>query len=110
MIIFSSVWFDFYKKITKSKFFVFKKTRNRFKLTGFSSVFRKKTGLTWFFSSLAQFFSVWVRFSFFGFRLTKPKPNKTGRFFQNFNRFFSRFGFFSYFFLFNWFFSFFAHL
>jgi hypothetical protein len=37
-----------------------------------------------------------VRFSFFGFRLIKP--NRTGRFFQNFNRFFSRFVFFVIFF------------
>jgi hypothetical protein len=29
-----------------------------------------------------------VRFGFFSFRLIKPKPNQTGRFFQNFNRFF----------------------
>ena len=39
-----------------------------------------------------------VRFGFFSFRLIKPKPNQTGRFFQNFNRFFSWFSFFSYFF------------
>jgi hypothetical protein len=42
-----------------------------------------------------------IRFFFFCFRLLKPKPNWTGWFFQNSNRFnwfFSRFGFFSYFF------------
>jgi hypothetical protein len=44
-------------------------------------------------------FSVWlgffrfgsifsVRFGFFIFKLIKPKPNRTGWFFQNFNRFF----------------------
>jgi hypothetical protein len=33
------------------------------------------------------------RFGFFSFRLIKPKPNRTGQFFQNSNRFFSRFGF-----------------
>jgi len=43
-----------------------------------------------------RFFSVSVRF--FGFFLIKPKPNRTGRFFQNFNQFFFRFGFFGYFF------------
>jgi hypothetical protein len=43
---------------------------------------------------------VWVRFGFFGFKLIKPKLNRTGRFFQNFNRFFLRFGFFNYFFIF----------
>jgi hypothetical protein len=32
-------------------------------------------------------------FGFFGFELIKPKPNRTCQFFQNFNRFFSRFGF-----------------
>ena len=67
--------------------------------------FRKKTisnpfGSVFFvwldFSGLARFFFVWGRFGFFSFRLIKP--NRTDRFFQNFNRFFSRFGFFSYFF------------
>ena len=46
-----------------------------------------------------QFFSVSVQFGFFSFFLIKPKPNRTGRFFQNFNRFFFRFGCFGYFFL-----------
>jgi hypothetical protein len=52
---------------------------------------------------------------FFGFRLIKPKPNRTGRFFQNFNRFnrfFFTVRFFSYFFLFslfNRFFNFFTY-
>jgi len=44
-------------------------------------------GLTLFLSGLAWFFSVWVWFGFFSFRLIKPKPNRTGQFFQNFNRF-----------------------
>jgi hypothetical protein len=68
---------------------------------------------------LLAFLSVWlgfltvflclgsVRFVFFCFRLIKRKPNRTGWFFQNFNRFFSRFGFFGYFLLL--FFGFFAH-
>jgi hypothetical protein len=40
----------------------------------------------------------WMQGNFFGFRLIKPKPNRTGRFFKNSNRFFSQFGFFGYFF------------
>ena len=54
-------------------------------------------GLARFFrfgSVLARFGSVFcpvffssVRFGFSGSRLKKPKPNRTGRFFQNFNRF-----------------------
>jgi hypothetical protein len=46
-------------------------------------------------------FLVWVWFGFFGFMLIKPKPNRTGRFFQNFNRFnqvFFTVWFFSYYF------------
>jgi hypothetical protein len=58
--------------------------------------FWTKTGSNQFdsvFSGLALFFwfgsvfLVWVRFVFCGFRLIKPKPNRTGQFFQNFNRF-----------------------
>ena len=30
------------------------------------------------------FFPVWVRFGFFGFKLIKPKPNRTSRFFSKF--------------------------
>ena len=67
--------------------------------------FRKKTGS----NRLSSNFSVWlgffqfdsvfsVRFGFFSFSLIKPKPNQTGRFFLNFNRFFSWFGFFVIFF------------
>ena len=82
-----------------------KENRNRFKPTSFSSVrfFRTKTGLTRFFRfqlgffwfgyvffpvwlGFFQFFSVQVWFGFFGFRLIKPKPNRsvffTVRFFQ----------------------------
>ena len=43
-------------------------------------------------------FFVWVRFDFFYFRFIKPKPNRTGRFFKNSNRFFLWFDFFCYFF------------
>jgi hypothetical protein len=67
--------------------------------------FRAKTGsnrfdsvfpvLARFFPVLARFFSVWLGFSglarffpvFFGFLFIKPKPNRTGLFFQKFNRF-----------------------
>jgi hypothetical protein len=69
--------------------------QNRFKLTGFGLFwfFRIKTSsnwfglifsLTWFFSGLARFFFFSVRFDFFYFRLIKPKPNQTGRFFLKF--------------------------
>jgi hypothetical protein len=34
-------------------------------------------GLAQFFFILALFFSVWVRFGFFGFKLIKPKPNRS---------------------------------
>jgi len=60
----------------------------------FGSVFLFWLGFFRFFSCLGS-----VRFGFFGFRLIKPKHNRTGRFFQNFNlfnQFFSLFGFFGY--------------
>jgi hypothetical protein len=70
-------------------------------------------GLALFLSGLAWFFSVWVWFGFFSFRLIKPKPNRTGQFFQNFNRFFFTVRFFRLFFFqfsrFNQFFDFFFH-
>jgi len=103
----------FIKKSNQTEFFLKKKksklNRNRLKPTSFGSVrfFREKTGsnrfgsvfsvwlglarffgLTRFwlgFFGLARFFS--VRFGFSGSRLKKPKPNRTSRFFQNFNRF-----------------------
>ena len=131
MIIFSLVWF-LSKKITKLKFF--KKNRNRFKLTGFGLVrfFRTKTGSNWFdsifsvwigfpvwisfsvwlsFSGLTWFFFVWFRFSFFGFRLIKPKPNQTEPigFFKILIGFFHSSIFSVIFFRFSWFFSFFTH-
>jgi hypothetical protein len=104
-----SVRFGFYqKKVTKPNFFFKKKpkpNRNRFKPNGFGSVwfFREKTGSNRFglvfsvwlgFFRFGSVFSVWlgfgsvffrfffVRFGFSGSRLTKPKPNQTGRFFQ----------------------------
>jgi hypothetical protein len=62
-----------------------------------------QTGLTQFSRFWLDFFPVFsgsgsVQFGFFGSKLKKPEPNRTGLFFQNFNRFFSRFGFFGYFF------------
>jgi hypothetical protein len=115
MIIFYSIrfyiLFYLYFFVTKTflkefKLFYFKKK----KLAGFGSVrfFRTKTDLTRFFSVWLGF-SVWVRF---GFRFIKPKPNRTGRFFQNFNWFnrvfFTVRFFWLFFFWFSWFFSFFA--
>jgi len=74
----------FIKKNNQTEFYFFKKSKpvqtDRFRF-GSVRFFRTKT-------SLARFFSVWVRFGFFGFRLIKPKQNLTGRFFQNFNQFF----------------------
>jgi len=54
----------------------------------FDSVFSVWFGLLGFGSVFFQFFFGLgsVRFGFFCFRLIKPKPNQTGRFFQNFNR------------------------
>jgi len=95
--------------------------------TGLARFFRFSSVLARFFPvwlgffSLARFwhgFSVWlgffpVRFGFSGSRLKKPKPNRTGQFFQNFNRFFFTVRFFQLFFFwfsrFNWFFGFFEH-
>jgi hypothetical protein len=84
---------------------------------GFGSVFSVWLGffgLARFFrfgSVLARFFSgflsVSVRFGFFGFLFIKPKPNRTGRFFQKINRFFRLF--FFWFSRFNRFSGFFAH-
>ena len=92
----------FIKKSNQTEIFLKKKTKpiqiDRFQ---FGSVFLDKNrfkpvllgffGFAWFFrfgSVFFRFFSVWIRFGFFSFRLIKPKPNRTGRFFQNFNRFF----------------------
>jgi len=98
------------KKVTKPNFFI-QKTETGSNWPVLVWFFRTKTGSNrldsvfsvWlgFFPVWLVCFPVWVRFGFFSFRLIKPKPNRTGRFFQNFNRFnrfFSRFGFFGYFF------------
>jgi hypothetical protein len=101
------------KKATKPKKKIKKKRKHKPVQTDqfrFSLVFLEQkpvqTGLArffWFGSvffgfGLARFFSVWVRFGFFSFRLIKPKPNQTGRFFQNSNRFFLTIKFFRLFF------------
>ena len=93
-----------------------KKNRNRVKPTGFGWVrfFRAKTGSNRFgsvfrfwlgFFQFCSVFPVWLGFFsgffrfWFGFLLIKPKPNRTGRFFQKFNRFFFSVRFFQFFFL-----------
>ena len=107
VIIFGSVRF-LSKKVTKPNFFFEKKPKpnwNRVKPTGFGSVFLGQkpvqTGLAWFsrfwlgFFGLARFWLGLARFFFgflsvsirFGFLFIKPKPNRTGRFFQKINRF-----------------------
>jgi hypothetical protein len=82
VIIFGSVRF-LSKKNNQTEFFL--KKPKRFKPTGFGSVrfFRAKPGSNRCDLVFCRFDSV-----FFGFRFIKPKPNWTGRFFQNFNRFF----------------------
>ena len=117
----------FIKKSNQTENFFFKKkNRNRFKPTGFSSVrfsfleqkpvwlgffslARFWLGFFRFGSVLARFFRFWlglarffvrffsVRFGFSGSRLKKPKPNRTGRFFQKFNFFFHDLVFFIFF-------------
>ena len=87
VIIFGSIQF-LLKKNNQTEFFFKKKSRFKLVWLGFGSIF---SSLARFFSGLAcfsGFSSVWVRFGFFGFRLIKPKLNRTGLFFQNFNRFF----------------------
>jgi hypothetical protein len=75
-------------------YFIFKKTETELKSGQtdrfWFGFFRAKTGsnrLGSVFPVLARFFSGFFRFGFFGFLLIKPKPNQTGWFFQNFNRF-----------------------
>ena len=97
-------WFGliFIKKNNQTEFFFLKKKpkpgqTDRFQ---FGSVFLGKkpvqTGLTRFFRFWLGFFQVFCRFRFgsvfFCFLFIKPKPNRTGRFFQNFNRFNRFFG------------------
>jgi len=65
----------FIKKITKQNFF--KKNRNRFKPTGFGSVFRTKTGSNWF----GLVFSVWLGLArFFQFQAYKTETEPAGFF------------------------------
>jgi hypothetical protein len=89
------------KKITKPK--NFKKNRNRFKPTGFSSVrfFWTKTGSNRFGSVFFWFFLFGfdsVQFFRFQSYKTKIEPNRTICLFKILIGFFSRFGFFDYFF------------
>ena len=98
----------FIKKSNRIKFFK-KKNRNRTEtgsnrpVSVWFGFFREKTGSNRFGSVLARFFLVWLGFfpGFFLFRFGSvfclQNRNRTGRFFQNFNRFFF-FCFFGYFF------------
>jgi hypothetical protein len=107
VIIFGLVWF-LLKKNNQTEFFFLKNQTSSHQPVSVWFGFLGQNRFDSVFSSLAQFFrlgSVFpgffclgsVRFGFF-FRLIKPKPNQTDRFYQNcnqFNRFFSRFGFFT---------------
>jgi hypothetical protein len=92
----------FIKKSNQTEFFFLKKkteTGSNRPVSVRFGFFREKTGSNWFgsvFPVLARFSWFWLglaRFGFFGFLFIKPKPNRTGRFFQKFNRF-NRFFFF----------------
>jgi hypothetical protein len=88
------------KNIIKPNFFKKKLKPNRTGSNRFGSVFSVLAlffpiwlsffGLARFFSGLALFFPVFFDLGSvqFDFRLIKSKLNRTGRFFQNFNRFF----------------------
>jgi hypothetical protein len=78
------------KKVTKTSFFFLKKNQNRFKPTGFRSVILGKQPVQTDRLGFFQFGSIFlglglVWFGFFGFRFIKP--NWTGQFFKNSNRF-----------------------
>jgi hypothetical protein len=83
VIIFNLVQF-LLKNVIKLIFL--KKHQNQFKPTGFGSVLEQKpvqTGLTRFFrfdSVFSGFFSVWVRFGFFDFRLIKQNRSVFSKF------------------------------
>jgi hypothetical protein len=104
----------FIKKNNQTEICFFKKPKpvqtDRFRFGSVWFLWQKpvQAGLTRFFG-LARFFQGFFRFgfSFFGFRLIKPKPNRTGRFLKKFNWFFFTIQFFQ---LFSWFFNFFSHL
>jgi len=91
--------------LKNSKLVFLENNRKWFKPTGFGLVILGKkpvqTDMLGFFRfgfCLAQFFLVW--FGFFGFRLIKPKPNRS-IFLKILIGFFSRFSFFGYFFYFS---------
>jgi hypothetical protein len=92
------VRFDFYKKIIKLKYLKKKPKPIQTDRFQFGLVFYDKNRFKPVWLGFFPVFFVWVRFGFFDFILIKLKPNRTGRFFQNFNWFSSRFGFFDYFF------------
>jgi len=88
----------FIKKSNQTEIFFFKKIKTRSNRPVSVRFFREKTGSNRFgsiflgFPGFGSVFSFWLgffrfRFGFFGFLLIKPKPNRTGRSFQNFNRF-----------------------
>jgi len=89
----------FIKKGNQTEFFLKKPKSWQTDQFWFGSVrfFKAKTGSNQcglVFSVLARFFSGFFGFClFFGFLIIKPKPNRTGRFFQKFNRFFQLFFF-----------------
>ena len=96
MIIFGSV--QFLSKKNNQTEFKKKKNRNRFKpvwlgfsvLARFSRFWLSFSGLTrlaWFFSSLPRFFPVFFGLGSIRFGFLLIKSNRTGLFFQNFNRF-----------------------
>ena len=95
----------FIKKSNQTEFFFEKKNRNRTE-TGSNQPVSVRFGFLGkklVQTGLARFFSVWLGFFGFGsvffrffvgfgsvrlsFLFIKPKPNRTGRFFQKFNRF-----------------------
>ena len=63
------------KKVTKPNLF-FKKNLNRTE-TGSNRPISVRFGFLGQKPVWLDFFPVWVRFSFFGFRLIKPKPNRS---------------------------------
>jgi hypothetical protein len=106
MIIFGSVYF-YIKKIIKLKFFLKKieTGSNRPVSVRFLGQKPVQTVLVRFFlfssvfSQFGSFFFGLGSVRLFQFQAYKTKPNRTGWFYQNFNRIFSQFDFFNYFFL-----------
>jgi hypothetical protein len=115
VIIFDSVYF-YIKKVIKLNFFFKKIETGSNRPVSVRFLWQKpvQTVLVRFFlfgSVLDRFFPVWLGFfpvwlvffglgsvRFFQFQAYKTKTNRTGWFYQNFNRIFSQFDFFNYFF------------